>query len=181
MRPTALLTLLTVAACSSANRTVATTAEQTVRVSGGGGRATQINTTATTRPRVVVIDVGLEEVWRALPAAYAAAGIEIAHSDAALRVIGNPGFRVRRRLGDTPVSRYLDCGHAQGGPSADSYDVHFSVLTELTAESPERTTLTTVVDAVARPVNFSGDPVRCFSKGVLETRIANVIAGSPPE
>lgn len=181
MRTIALLTFLTVAGCSSSNRTAATTEEQMVRVSGGGGGTTQIHTTATTRPRVITLEIGVEEAWRALPAAYAAAGIEIARSDAALRVIGNPGFRVRRRLGDTAISRYLDCGNAQGGPSADSYEVHFSVLSELSAEAAGRTTLTTVVDAVARPVNFSGDPVRCFSKGVLETRIANAVTGSTPD
>ena len=161
MRSTALLSVLVVAGCASSGPGPAgSVEEQTVRVAGNTG-TTQIHTTATTRPRVTTLDMSLEQVWRVLPAAYAAVGVEIAHTDRARRVIGNPGFRARRRLGDTPISRFLDCGNAQGGPSADSYEVHFSVLTDLQAEGPERTIVTTLIDAVARPINFSGDPVRC--------------------
>jgi hypothetical protein len=177
MRTAALLSIVVVAGCaSSATTPAASVEEQTVRVSGSTS-TTQIHTTATTRPQSTNLDMSLEAVWRVLPAAYASVGIDVAHTDRAARVIGNPGFRARRRLADTPISRFLDCGNAQGGPSADSYEIHFSVLTDLQAESPERTIVTTLVEAVARPINFSGEPVRCLSKGELETRIARAAAG----
>jgi hypothetical protein len=163
--------LFALSACAS-NAPISTTGEQTVRVVGQSGAVATMSTTATARPRITTLEAPLEEVWRALPAAYAAVGIEVAQTDVQRGVIGNPGFRARRRLGDTPLVRYLDCGSTQGGNSAESYEVHFSVLSEVTRDERGRTVLSTVVDATARPVNFPGDPVRCMSKGELERLIA---------
>jgi hypothetical protein len=73
--------------------------------------------------------------------------------------------------------RLIDCGTTQGGPSADSYDIRLSVLTQV---SPAEgggggSTIVTTVDAMGRPVAFSGEYVRCTSTGSLETRIADAI------
>lgn len=175
MRRAATLTLFVLAGCASAEpRPVASASEERVQVVSQVGTASSIGTTAATRPRVVTLDLPIDNVWRALPVAYAALGIDIAHNDPTKRVIGNPGFRARRRLADVPISRLLDCGTTQGNPSADTYEVHFSVLTELQQDDRGRTVAVTTLDAVARPVNFPGDPVRCVSRGELETRIMNL-------
>jgi hypothetical protein len=171
MRCAAVVALLAFAGCAS-SQPVASTGEQTVRVVGQSGTIASMSTVATARPRITTIELPLEDVWKALPSAYQSVGIEIGQTDARRGVIGNPGFRARRRLGDTPLVRYLDCGSVQGGNSAESYEVHFSVLSEVTRDDRGRTVLSTLVDATARPVNFPGDPVRCTSKGELEQRIA---------
>lgn len=175
MRAVLVLALVAGSACaSSRNQPAAAAGEQTVRVVGAGGM-TQISTTTTNRPSVATVEIPAEQVWRALPAAYQSAGIELALSDSARGVIGNPGFRARRRLGGIVLSRYLDCGHAQGAPSADTYEVHFSVLTEVQRQADGKTVVSTNVDATARPINFAGESVRCASSGELETRILNSV------
>lgn len=172
MRSLVLLSLVVTAACSSGPRLAATTSEETVRVVGGSGGTVQMATTTSTRPRTVTVDVPLDKAWNALPAAYESVGIELARHDRTARLAGNPGFRARRTLGGTRISRYLDCGRAQGNPSADTYEVHFSVMTQLAGDSA-RTIVTTTVDATARPVNFAGESVRCVSTGELEIRLVN--------
>jgi hypothetical protein len=175
MRTAAVLGLLALTACGSQYRPVTTQEEQTVRVITQSGATAQTRTVSVDRPRITALDMPIENAWRALPAAYAAVGIEVARTDVNRAVIGNPGFRVRRRLGDTPLGRYLDCGNTQGNPSAETYEVHLSVMSELTRDQDGKTVLSTLVDGVARPVNFPGDPVRCLSKGELENRIAAVV------
>lgn len=181
MRTTILPFVILLAACAtSPNQPAGSAREQTVRVVGASG-ATQISTTVTARPSVATLDMPLDQVWRALSGAYASVGIEIALTDPARGVLGNPGFRARRRLGDAPISRYLDCGRAQGAPSADTYEVHFSVLSEVQQESPDHTIVTTNVDATAKPVNYPGESVRCSSKGELETRILQAVREAGPQ
>ncbi|HSJ09524.1 MAG TPA: hypothetical protein VK928_06400 [Longimicrobiales bacterium] len=175
MRAVLVLAMVAGSACaSSRNQPAASTGEQTVRVVGAGG-LTQLSTTTTNRPSVVTVEMPAEQVWRALPAAYQSVGIELALTDSTRGLLGNPGFRARRRLGGTVLSRYLDCGHAQGAPSADTYEVHFSVLTEVQRQADGKTIVSTNVDASARPINFAGEPVRCLSRGELETRILDFV------
>lgn len=175
MRSAAVLGLIVLSACASSHRPAVTTDEQTVRVVNQHGAVRSVQTASQHRPRITTLEIPLEQVWRALPAAYAAVGIDVATQDVNRGVIGNGGFRARRRLGDTALGRYIDCGNTQGAPSAETYEVHFSVLSEVVAEESGSTILSTVVDATARPINFSGDPVRCFSKGELENRIAATV------
>lgn len=177
MRYALLLPLAGLAACSSNPATPAASPDpSTVRVVGTqGALVTQIATTNTSRPRVVTLDIPLADVWRHLPGAYETVGIALTHRDASAGVLGNEGFRARRRLKDTRLSLFVDCGNTQGVPSADTYEVHFSVLTEVRKDGDDKTLVVTNVDATAKPVNFAGDPVRCLSKGELENRILNVV------
>jgi hypothetical protein len=80
---------------------------------------------------------------------------------------------VHRVLGKIPLTRIIDTGSTQGFPSAESYDVQISVLTQAKSGEGGLATLTTTVQAVGRPMAFSGEYVRCSSKGVLETMIAD--------
>jgi hypothetical protein len=43
--------------------------------------------------------------------------------NAATGTMGNSSLRVRRRLGDVAISKYINCGNVQGGPSADAYEI----------------------------------------------------------
>jgi hypothetical protein len=72
------------------------------------------------------------------------------------------------------LSRYIDCGRTQGFDSADTYDVHLSVLTQVTPGKSNGATIATVVEAAARPAQFKGDYTRCESKGEIESRIPKI-------
>jgi hypothetical protein len=122
--------------------------------------------------KVSTLAYPVDQVWRVLPGVLDSLGIPITVSDAAKHLIGNEGLNLRRRLGNTNLDRFIDCGNTQGAPSATTYDVHLAVRTTVSAD-PAGSTLSTTVSAMAKPVSFSGDYVRCSSTGVLESRIAD--------
>ncbi len=151
------------------------TRTETVRVGGvGAQQGTTMTTVSSVSPGVATVFSPIDEVWRVLPAIYDSLGIPVDRLDHAKHVIGNTGFRLRRRLGGVSLTRYLDCGHAQGGPSAETYEVNLSVLTEL-QPAQRGTTAATVVQATARPVTFVGEHTPCKSTGGLEKSIARLL------
>jgi hypothetical protein len=50
-----------------------------------------------------------------------------------------------------------------------------SVLTHVSEDKSGMTSITTVIQASARPMQFAGESVRCTSKYVLETAIVDGI------
>lgn len=73
------------------------------------------------------------------------------------------------------LSKYLDCGTAQQGLSADSYDVNLSVMTQLQAEPTGATKVITTVAAMAKPVMLSGEYSRCSSTGEIELQVHKLL------
>ena len=169
------LVLAALAACASSPRTNGTSAPvtQTVRVMGAGGGA--VNLATPTTANAVTAPFAVDAVWGVLPAVYDSLGIPVTTRDQATRTIGNEGTRLRRQLGRTPLSRYIDCGNSQIGANADSYDVHLSVVTRLAAADGGATAVTTTLEAMAKPANFPGDFARCHSRNELESRIMDAI------
>ena len=151
------------------------TATRTVRVSQPQG-VTAITLVSALSPGVAQVAAPLDTVWRVMPAVYDSLGIAIDRLDHGQHVIGNPSFKARRRVGGVPLTRYFDCGRAQGGPSAETYELTMTVLSELQSGTPGLTTATTTVRATARPVSFVGEGVACSSTGKLEERIGDLIA-----
>jgi len=49
------------------------------------------------------------------------------------------------------------------------------VVTQLAAVDAANTKVTTTVDAMARPVAFSGEYVRCATTGEIESRISDML------
>lgn len=181
MRGTAVLSvlsMLSLAACASRKPISAVDHQtETVRVGGVGAQSTTVlATVATVAPGVAKILAPIDQVWRALPAVYDSLGIPVDRLEHDKHIIGNPGFELRRRLGGVALRRYLDCGQAQGGPSADTYEVTLSVLTEL-QPAEAGTTAATVVQATARPVTFAGERTTCKSTGEIERRVAELLGG----
>jgi hypothetical protein len=151
------------------------TRTETVRVGGVGAQhGTTMTTVSSVSPGVTTIFSPIDDVWRVLPAIYDSLGIPVDRLDHAKHIIGNTGFKLRRRLGDIPLTRYLDCGQAQGGPSAETYEVNLSVLTEL-QPAARGTAAATIVQATARPVTFVGEHTPCKSTGGLEKSIARLL------
>lgn len=117
----------------------------------------------------------IDKLWQDLPAVYDSVGIPRTTIDPASHSMGNLGMQIRRQLGKVRLSKYLDCGSAQQGPSADSYDVHLKVMTQLQAEPSGHTKVTTTVDGMAKPFMLSGEYSRCASTGEIELKVHNML------
>ena len=116
-----------------------------------------------------------ELAWGVLGGIYAQLGIPVEASDPRAMQIGNTGYPARR-VGGERMNAFVDCGNNLTGPVADQYDITLSVITVLTAKEPESTEVLSVVDAYGRPRAVSGNTIHCQSRGVLELRIARLVA-----
>jgi hypothetical protein len=124
---------------------------------------------------VVSIPATIGRVWTTLPTAYDSVGIAITVVDGKQHLAGNQGFKIQGRLGNVPLSKYINCGTTTFGKSADSYDVYLSVLTRLRATDSLTTDIITTVDAASRPMSLSQPYTKCESRGELESRIAELV------
>jgi hypothetical protein len=177
MRGIALLSLVALAACASGSSTTAARPE-TVRVVGGGGLGSgAVNIRgASSSASVSRVAFPLDAAWRALPSVYDSLRIPPTTLDPKTHHFGNEGMKIRQRLGSVQLSKYIDCGQAQIGPSADSYDVFLSVTTTLQAANAGETEVSTLVEASARPLAFGQEYTRCTSRGTLENAVAAILA-----
>jgi hypothetical protein len=114
-------------------------------------------------------------VWKVLPSAYDSLGIRLSVIDPDRHLIGNQGMKLRQKLGTTRLSKYIGCGSTQIGPSADSYDVLLSVITDLSITAEGATGMSTRVSAAARPLAFSQEYSRCVSTGEIEKRLFELV------
>lgn len=172
MRPASLLTLAVLAAaCASTggSGTSSRPVTQTVRIDGAGS-LNIANSTATAA--VATLPFSVEQAWSALPAVYDSLSIPVTHADAAGHVLANEGLKVRARLGKTALSRYLDCGNTQMGPSADNYEITLAIATQLKPSGSASTTVETTLEATAKSIQFAQSATKCSSKGVLEPRVS---------
>ena len=174
MRAISLVAAAALVGCASANTAPGASNSGTARVSSGQGEQV-ISTGAVPIAGKSTIAAPLDKLWSALPAAYQSISIPLTTIEAQDHLLGNRGLQLRRRLGDVPLSRYIDCGTAQGGASANSYDVNLSVITQLAAADATHTDVTTTVDAVAKPVLFTGEYVHCGTTGNLEAWISKLL------
>jgi hypothetical protein len=124
---------------------------------------------------VVSLPYDAEAMFRILPSVYDSLGIQVTALDPARKQIGNSGFKIRNRLGKTPLSYYLDCGNAQIGPNADSYDVVLSVTSTVSAGGAGQSSLSTLVEAQARPATYNQAYTRCSTKGALEQKLVDLV------
>jgi hypothetical protein len=145
---------------------------------GSVGRAGSSNTLATVSSaseseRTVTAPV--ERVWQVLPAVYEELGIPVTTLVDAERLVGNDAMKVRRRLGSTPMQRYLDCGGTGGAPNAETYEITMSVMTKLHDLGQGLTAVVTRLEASAVSP-FGGNSVACGSTGNLERRMLMLLA-----
>jgi hypothetical protein len=169
MRSAMILSLLGVASCASApiassegRAVLGTAAEGGLHISGD-------------EAKMAMVAFPMTRVWGILPMVYDSLGIKVGDVDPDKRVLGNSQIKATRQLAKVPLSKYLDCGNAQGFPSADTYLVQMSVLTHLAEDKSGLTSISTVIQASARPMQFAGESVRCTTKYTLETAIVDGI------
>lgn len=121
------------------------------------------------------IEAPIEQVWPVMKSVFDSLGIPVTTLNPSQHLIGNASFRARRHLGKTPMIQLIDCGNFQGGPSAETYDINFSITTQLVPLDARSTTLATLVQAQGSPPSFSGNPVKCGSSGKLEANIVDEV------
>jgi hypothetical protein len=172
----AILCLVAVVACAPAQTTTADPSAprvQTIRAEGMGG---SLKVSSVTDPRVTPLGRPADDVYRLMPLVYDSLSIPKTWLDPKQFLISSQGFKIRARLGRTPLSKYIDCASTQIGPNADSYDVFMTVTSKL-IPNPNGTesTLNTTVEAAARPLSFNQDYTRCTSTGGLEKKVADLV------
>ena len=177
MRVNPFLLAVALAACAPSGQnpgTSTTNVPTPVRIDS----RTTLATTSVPVAGVSLVWKPIDAMWQALPAVYDSLGIPRTTIDPASHSIGNAGMQIRRQLGKVRLSKYLDCGAAQQGPSADSYDVHLKVMTNLQSQPSGHTQVTTTVDAMAKPVMLTGEYSRCASTGEIELKVHKLLESS---
>jgi len=176
MRAVALVSFVSFVACATANGPAGSTASETVRVGGGAGGTM----TAEIHPTVNAIGGNvpftMDRTFGALHATYDSLSLPVATLDPATHTIASPTLRLRRRLGETALSKYINCGNTQGGQSADSYEIQLTVQTVLQAVDAGTTRVLSTVSAQGRPITLAGEYTHCASTGNLERRIADLLS-----
>jgi hypothetical protein len=149
---------------------------ETVRVSGsvGGGTMT-LDTHPTSGPAVVRVGFPVERVWDVLKTAFDSLAIPVTSTDPATHTMGNSSLRVRRRLGDVSVSKYINCGNTQSANAADGYEIILAVVVRVQPTVDGMSQLATSVEAQGRPITLSSEYTRCTSTGTIETRLAQIV------
>jgi hypothetical protein len=175
MRVYSILVLIAVAGCASSGSSPESSPRQeTVRIMGAGGPAS-LPVTSNSGSQVTKIMADADKVWLALPGAYEKLAIPITEVDTLHRRVANSGLKIRRQMGGTSLSRYIECGSTQIGDNADSYDVYLTVSTSVKSDGAGAATIETLFESQAKPVSFSREYARCSTKGLLETRIAEAV------
>jgi len=168
----AMLATAVVAGCASSPGSAISGRDQTVHLSDG---SSSLRIQPSDPMSTATLPYSADAIWNVMPSVFDSLGIAVGTLDPDTRVIGNTALKVHGRLGSTPLSKYIDCGQTQGFASADTYDVHLSVLTQVSPGPGNSATIATIVEAVARPAQFKGDYSRCESRGELEVRIPRVV------
>lgn len=152
------------------------TVVSTAALAGGvdGVSAVNLFNTATTSETMVAGSV--DATWAALQSVYASLEIPLAMRDETKKMLGNNGFRTRRKVGPVPMYRALDCGGESGMPNAETYDINMDISSMVLPATDGTARLQTLVQATAqRATGNNPNPVRCTSMGALEERIGEMV------
>jgi hypothetical protein len=170
----AILSLAAVTACASAASTADPSAPrvQVIQADGIGGSLKVVG--GVTDASATPLNVGAEEAFQVMPLVYDSLSIPKTWLEPKQFMISSQGFKIRSRMGKTALSRYIDCGSTQIGNNADSYDVFMTVTSKLVPNGKDAATLSTTVEASAKPLSFNQEYGHCSSRGELERRIAEV-------
>ncbi len=174
----ALLAVVTGCASKSASKSgdFGTSSVQTAVIQNAQGAATGINMVSTTEVNSVLINAPVDKAWAALQEAYATLTIPVTELNQQTRVIGNNAYRVRRRIGDVPTMRALDCGGDSGMPNAETYQLLLSVKSRIIANDAGGSVVQTTLEGTGKnATTAASSDVRCSSMGALEKKIADLI------
>ena len=115
-------------------------------------------------------------VFDAAKLVYEELGVPAGTHDPATGRIGNLDFWKQRRLGNEPLSAYLNCGDSFTGPLANTYRIYISLLSIVRPDGKGGSELETAFHAQAQNMEgSSGDRIACGSTGRLEERIRKTV------
>ena len=174
MRRIVLMFAATLAGCATGHSGTVQPSSESVRIVGSSN--SNLRMAPGEGAKETVIPASTDRVWKVLPAIYDSLGIEIDNLDEARRVIGHSGMKLHRQLGNILLTKIIDCGSTQGFPSADSYEIQFSVFTHVTAGENATSKVATTITAVGRPMAFASEYVKCSTKGALEATISDGVS-----
>jgi hypothetical protein len=100
---------------------------QTAVIGNAGGNARGMNMVSVTEVNRTLVAAPPERAFQALSAAYATLNIPVTDINQQARTLGNNAFRTRRRIGDVPTMRALDCGGDSGMPNAETYQLTLTI------------------------------------------------------
>jgi hypothetical protein len=102
--------------------------------------------------------------------------IPVTTNDPSSGRLGNTNFWKSRRLGNEPISTYLNCGSTITGLAADTYRVYISLLTAVRPDGSGGSELETAFTAQAQNMEgTTADRVACGTTGRLEERIQKMV------
>jgi hypothetical protein len=146
------------------------------RVTVASGQTISINTVDVNQGVTTLVLAPLDSSWTALKAVYADLGIPVTTIVDATHLIGNEGYKTRRRIETIPMRSILDCGGAQGLQNAETYDIFLSISSYLVKNPKAGYNLVTRIDATAKSPNFNREQnVKCSSQGELERKIGELV------
>lgn len=122
------------------------------------------------------LPVPADAAWSAFPAVFGELGIDPNIIDSKQMVFGNAGAGYRHDLAKERLSHYVNCGNMIGLSSADSYEVFIRVISQVLPVDGGLSKVRTEVDAHARAVDGAEQNIPCSSTGLLESRIAKLLA-----
>lgn len=186
-RPSALwlsvpLALLTGACASAGGKASAaddmggSSVQTAVLRSDASGNARGMNMVNITEVNRTLVAATPEKTFQALSAAYAALNIPVTDINQQARTLGNSAFRTRRRIGDVPTLRALDCGGDSGMPNAETYQLTLTIQSKVAPSDDGGSVILTTLEGTGRnPTTAASSDVRCASLGTLEKRIGELV------
>ena len=173
MRMTALFAFVLASACGSPGSGPAPGAATPPPSLTAAGTTMDLSFTPSRGVVTDAVQATPEAAWAALPKAYADLGIPVKEASDASRVLGNSRFVISRRLGDTPLSRYLECGSGLTGPFADRYRIEMLIRSTIIPAEGGGVRVESYLEASARnPEGSSNTGVACATTQRLERQIA---------
>jgi len=131
MRTTVLFVPVLAAACASAGGAPGHVPAALPPSIESSGTSLEVRVSPTREVVAESIPAPADAVWSALPKVYADLGLQVTQVSEANRVLGNPKLVLIRRLGEVPLSRYLECGSGLTGPFADRYRIELLIRTSV--------------------------------------------------
>ena len=123
-----------------------------------------------------VIPAAPNRVFDATKLVYEELGIPPGTHDPATGRVGNMDFWKQRRLGNEPLSSFLNCGDSFTGPLANTYRIYISLLSQVRPDGKGGAELETAFHAQAQNMEgSSSDRIACGSTGRLEEKIRKTV------
>ena len=103
--------------------------------------------------------------------------IPITVDDAKYDVYGNNDFQKIHRIGNKPMSDFLDCGVTAMGARTATNRMYISLITVVDSMRPNSTRIRSTVEASARDLSAasSSRPLHCSSTGKLERMLIDSV------